>query len=142
MIKKEYTNGETTVIWQPHLCIHSGVCFKNLPAVFKPRERPWIQMENDTTANIINTVQACPSGAISIKTKRPPDLLSIQSASGEGIKVTIVTNGPAKFSGPCIVTNADGTTVEKPNGVSICRCGGSSNKPFCDGSHKTNGFIG
>lgn len=99
-------------------------------------------MDKDNTANIINTVQACPSGAISIKTSRPPDLLSIQSASGDGTKVTIVTNGPAKFSGPCIVTNADGTLIEKPNGVSLCRCGGSSNKPFCDGSHKTNGFIG
>ena len=141
-MKKEYTNGETTVIWQPHVCIHSGICFRSLPGVFKPRERPWIQMDKDTTANIINTVQACPTGAISIKTSRPPDQLAIESVSGEGVKVSIITNGPAKFSGPCILKMPDGTVVEKPNGVSICRCGGSSKKPFCDGSHKTNGFTG
>ena len=36
----EYTNGEIVVVWQPHLCIHSGVCVRMLPEVYNPQERP------------------------------------------------------------------------------------------------------
>jgi uncharacterized Fe-S cluster protein YjdI len=66
-IKKEYTRGDLTVVWQPHLCIHSGVCFRSLPGVFKPRERPWIQLEASHDQAIIDTVNACPSGALSLR---------------------------------------------------------------------------
>ncbi|MFZ1497349.1 MAG: (4Fe-4S)-binding protein [Saprospiraceae bacterium] len=66
-IKKEYTNGEVTIIWQSGLCIHSGNCVKNLSAVFKPKDHPWIQPENASTQEIIETVKKCPSGALSIK---------------------------------------------------------------------------
>ncbi|MEO6132895.1 MAG: (4Fe-4S)-binding protein [Saprospiraceae bacterium] len=139
MIKKEYTNGEITVIWQPGLCIHSGVCFHSLPAVFKPRERPWIQMDKSDTLRIEATVNACPSGALSLKIQ--PDT-QVEAPATEVSNVKIIHNGPVRFSGSCLVTLQDGSVVEKPNGVSICRCGGSSTYPFCDGSHRTNGFTG
>jgi uncharacterized Fe-S cluster protein YjdI len=64
---KEYTNGETTVVWQQGKCIHSGNCVKNLSAVFQPQTQPWIKMNNASTAEIIATVAKCPSGALSIK---------------------------------------------------------------------------
>ena len=51
--KIEYTNGELTIIWQPELCQHAGICVKTLPCVYKPKERPWIQIENATTAELI-----------------------------------------------------------------------------------------
>ena len=141
MIKKEYTNGDITVVWQPDLCIHSAVCFHNLPKVFKPRERPWIQMDNADTAAIESTVHACPSGAISIKPvdQKPQEVIH---PSMEGHHIHIIPNGPVRFKEPCKVTLQDGTVVEKPNGVSFCRCGGSAKYPFCDGSHRTNGFVG
>jgi len=66
-IKKEYTNGDITVVWQSGLCTHSANCVKNLSAVFKPKEQPWIQMGNGSTEEIRNTVAKCPSGALSIK---------------------------------------------------------------------------
>ena len=66
-LKKEYNNGEVTVIWQSGLCTHSANCVKNLSAVFQPRTQPWIKMENGTTEEIIATVAKCPSGALSIK---------------------------------------------------------------------------
>ena len=56
-----------TIIWQSGLCIHSGNCVKNLSAVFKPKDHPWIQPENASTQEIIETVKKCPSGALSIK---------------------------------------------------------------------------
>lgn len=66
-IKKKYTNGEVTVIWQPGLCRHSGVCVRNLPSVFHPKENPWIKIENAASAEIIATVKKCPSGALTIE---------------------------------------------------------------------------
>ena len=64
---KEYSNGEVTVLWDASKCIHSANCVKNLPEVFKPKEKPWVQMENSTSDNIISTVNKCPSGALSLK---------------------------------------------------------------------------
>jgi uncharacterized Fe-S cluster protein YjdI len=63
--KFEYSNGEITIIWQPHLCWHSRVCVKTLPEVYKPDERPWINPHNATTAQLIDQVNHCPSGALS-----------------------------------------------------------------------------
>ena len=50
----EYTNGEIVVVWQPHLCIHSGVCVRMLPEVYNPQERLWVKLENATTSNMFN----------------------------------------------------------------------------------------
>lgn len=66
-IKKEYSNGEVTIVWQSGKCIHSGNCVRNLAAVFKPKERPWIQPENASSEDIIAAVGKCPSGALSMK---------------------------------------------------------------------------
>ncbi len=63
--EKHYTNGELTVVWKAHLCAHSANCVKNLAGVFKPRERPWITIENGTTDEIKRAVDTCPSGALS-----------------------------------------------------------------------------
>lgn len=64
MIKKEYTNGELTIIWQPEKCLHSGICAKTLPLVYKPKEKPWIKPENATTEELKNQIEHCPSGAL------------------------------------------------------------------------------
>jgi uncharacterized Fe-S cluster protein YjdI len=61
----KYSNGEVTIIWQPGVCIHSGKCFRGLPEVFKPKEKPWIIPEGSTTEKIIAQVIRCPSGALS-----------------------------------------------------------------------------
>ena len=63
--KYEYSNGEITIIWQPHLCRHSGICTGTLPEVYKPNERPWINPNNATTEKLIDQVNHCPSGALS-----------------------------------------------------------------------------
>lgn len=65
-IKKRYSNGEVTILWQPKLCIHCANCFRGLPTVFDPRVRPWIKPEGATTQQIIDQVKQCPSGALSI----------------------------------------------------------------------------
>jgi len=63
-LKKEYTNGEVTVIWQSGKCIHSANCVKKNPDVFQPKEKPWIKIDGSSTDKIIETVQKCPLGAL------------------------------------------------------------------------------
>lgn len=66
-IIKRYSNGEVTVVWQPSLCIHSAICARGLPQVFDPRRRPWVILDGHTTQQIVDQVEACPSGALSIE---------------------------------------------------------------------------
>ena len=66
-ITKEYSNGEITVVWQASKCEHSASCVRNLSSVFQPQKHPWINVNNATSAEIVNAVHKCPSGALSIK---------------------------------------------------------------------------
>ena len=63
-IKKQYSNGEITVTWEAEKCVHSGICAKGLPNVFRPRLRPWVQIEAADTNTIVKQVKQCPSGAL------------------------------------------------------------------------------
>ena len=67
VITKHYSNGEVTIVWKPHVCIHSGICFRGLPRVFDPRVQPWITPEEATTQQIVDQIKKCPSGALSYK---------------------------------------------------------------------------
>ena len=67
---KVYTNGEISVLWKKELCKHSAICFRGLPQVFDPRKRPWIMMNEASSAEIVTQVNKCPSGALSIAEKK------------------------------------------------------------------------
>jgi uncharacterized Fe-S cluster protein YjdI len=70
---KRYSNGEVTVVWKPDLCVHSGICARGLPLVFNPRRVPWVEMQHSDTQTIVDQVQRCPSGALSIEPVAPQD---------------------------------------------------------------------
>jgi CDGSH-type Zn-finger protein len=59
------------------------------------------------------------------------------------VQVRCRENGPFLVSGPITVTDHLGNTfnLAGKDSVALCRCGVSKNRPFCDGSHKTAGFI-
>jgi CDGSH-type Zn-finger protein len=58
------------------------------------------------------------------------------------VTITARNNGPFRVEGPFRVVDADGTEYDVPAGkaVSLCRCGASTKKPFCDGTHSRIGF--
>jgi CDGSH-type Zn-finger protein len=60
----------------------------------------------------------------------------------DAVKITVRPHGPLRVEGTIVLTDAEGRTWDltgKP-AVSLCRCGASENRPFCDGSHKRIGF--
>lgn len=138
-ITKKYTNGEVTIVWKPNECIHSTICFKGLGEVFDPRKRPWITPEGATTDKIIDQVKKCPSGALSYYLNRDAD--DKVKVEAETI-VETMPNGPLLVYGNVTIKDKDGNLTQKNNVTAFCRCGASSNKPFCDGSHKKIGFEG
>lgn len=70
-IVKRYSNGDITVVWQPSLCVHSAICARGLPKVFDPRRRPWVILDGYETETIVDQVERCPSGALSIERVTP-----------------------------------------------------------------------
>ncbi len=66
-MKKEYSNKDLTIVWEASKCIHAGECVKALPLVYKPYEKPWIQIENASTDDLKQQIDRCPSGALSYK---------------------------------------------------------------------------
>lgn len=62
-----YKTDDITIIWEPELCVHAGVCVKTLPKVYNPKDRPWVKPEFASTAELIKQIEACPSGALTYK---------------------------------------------------------------------------
>ena len=58
------------------------------------------------------------------------------------VNITPTEDGPYMVSGPVTLTDVDGRVIEHPDPMLMCRCGQSSNKPFCDGTHATVDFDG
>ncbi len=143
---KKYTNREVTVVWKPDTCIHSRICWTQLRQVFDPTKRPWIMMDGADTAKIIAQVNRCPSGALSYFMNEAgntnPSEPGVVSEAAEILNIRITPNGPILINTDCRIVNSDGTEEIKKGTTALCRCGASTNKPYCDGSHDKVGFKG
>jgi uncharacterized Fe-S cluster protein YjdI len=140
---REYSNGEITVIWQPDECIHSTVCFRKLPDVFKPRERPWVKINAASTEKIIETVEACPTDALTWRydDNKLNDNKNINMENNaKKPEIKIFENGPIQVPAEIDVKDSKGNILKENKETYLCRCGHSNNKPFCDGSHLGAGF--
>ena len=140
---KRYSNGEVTVIWKPNLCVHSTICFRELPDVFKPYHRPWIDPKGASTQQIVDTVSRCPTQALTYEWDKKAET---ENSEQEETKVetpekkvvaeiTLLDGGPFLIKGDFIVRDQNGNIIPTASVVTLCRCGVTKNKPFCDGSH-------
>lgn len=90
----------------------------------------------------IETACNCPSGRLVVWDKKTGEPIEPDLKPG----ISILEDPQKKVSGPiwvkgCIdIESEDGTKYENRNRVTLCRCGKSDNKPFCDGSHIDSGF--
>lgn len=58
------------------------------------------------------------------------------------VEIKMLPNGPLRLEGDFKIVHPDGKTEEKSGAIHLCRCGQSSNKPYCDGSHRKVDFKG
>lgn len=115
------------------ICVHAGFCGNKATTVWKMADET-----NDSRirAEAIAMIERCPSGALTYAVGGEtiePDL---------PVEVAVIPDGPLWVSGGIEITRSDDTVLEKRNRVTLCRCGQSSSKPLCDGSHKDAGFTG
>ena len=132
---QEYEGKEITIHFNRSICAGAANCVDGLPSVFtSDSSTNWIYPDNDTNDKIIKTVKSCPSGALSYSIKGKLNVDKRTKA-----EISIVKNGPyvvegVKLEGIPTPTNFSTTKY------TLCRCGHSKNKPFCDYSHAENNW--
>ena len=116
-------------------CAQAGVCTDNLSEVFKLGVEPWIDAHGAEADEIARVVSLCPSGALSYSVAGSSELVE----SSEWPSITVARDAPYAVRGVQVVAG-DGEVYDARERQTLCRCGGSRNKPFCDGSHWYMGF--
>jgi CDGSH-type Zn-finger protein len=116
-------------------CTHAGFCGDRFTKV-------WMMIHETADPKVRerlkDMVSKCPSGRLAYS--EPPDPDDVEPAFEPSIGVE--PNGPLWVRGRIpVVSEADGIEWEVRNRVTLCRCGRSRNKPFCDGTHRVNGFT-
>ena len=56
------------------------------------------------------------------------------------VKMNLIENGPIIVEGSFELKDSKGNTIKTEDNIALCRCGGSKNKPFCDGTHQKINF--
>lgn len=134
MTTREYEGEGITVHWDSSRCIHVAACIRAAPEVFDPQARPWIDVEAAEASRIADAVSRCPTGALRFSSERISERVPDQPV------MRPVRGGPMIVRGPIEVTDHGGRTLCRETRVALCRCGNSSNQPFCDNSHRRAGF--
>ncbi len=121
-----------TLLYEVKKCIHARFCVTGAPKVFIANIKgPWINPDAMSVEGLVEIAHACPSGAIRYERKDgvddeaapPVNLIGIREAGPYAVRAEILLDGePAHYR------------------ATLCRCGASKNKPYCDGSHHEVGF--
>jgi CDGSH-type Zn-finger protein/uncharacterized Fe-S cluster protein YjdI len=131
----DYIEGrDLTLIYEGQKCIHSRFCVTWGPKVFIANVKgPWINPDAMPTEALTEIAHVCVSGAIRYRRKdgqpdeQPPpvNLISVRE------------NGPYAFRANLQLDGAQAFSYR----MTLCRCGASRHKPFCDGSHHEVKFV-
>jgi CDGSH-type Zn-finger protein/uncharacterized Fe-S cluster protein YjdI len=124
---------QATIHFEAARCIHSRHCVLDRPDVFVPNvEGEWIHPERASAEEIAALAAKCPSGAITcsrhdgVPDESPPLVNTVR----------VRENGPLAFHAELALPGG-----EQRLRATLCRCGASANKPYCDGSHAAAGFT-
>jgi len=133
--RDNYVGKNITIHDNRGICAHAGRCTDGLASVFHLREEPWIYPDSATAEEIIATIKTCPSGALSYSVEDVEHRDQDREPS-----VFIAPNGPYVVTGQPELNDTERCEGASTEHFTLCRCGGSKNKPFCDGTHWSNGF--
>ncbi|UCE31950.1 MAG: CDGSH iron-sulfur domain-containing protein [Burkholderiales bacterium] len=131
-----YRGAKITIDDNRGICAHAGVCTGNLPSVWRMGEEPWIDPDAAEVQAIVEVIERCPSGALSYTIEGRAQEGSVGEAT-----ILVSKNGPYCVSGPVELADVDWAEGASRKRFTLCRCGASQNKPFCDGSHWDAGFV-
>jgi CDGSH-type Zn-finger protein/uncharacterized Fe-S cluster protein YjdI len=129
----EIEGEKLTLLYEGKKCIHARFCVTGAPRVFLANvQGPWIHPDAMDAEGLVAIAHACPSGAIRYRRKDgrpdeqapPVNLIAIREAGPYAVRGDLRIDGEASGFR-----------------ATLCRCGASKNKPFCDGSHHDVAFA-
>jgi len=128
--RDSYAGKKITILDNRGICSHAGYCTDGLKEVFLYGKEPWIAPDAASVERIIETIRKCPSGALSYA------IDGVEAPQPQRTPaVTVLDHGPYAVTGGVEAVGmklGQGASAEH---YTLCRCGQSKNKPFCDGSH-------
>lgn len=133
--KREYVGKAITIHDNRGLCAHAGACTDRLSSVWRMGVEPWIDPDGASVEAIIETIEACPSGALSYSIDN-----KVHRDCDNPPAVRLTKNGPYVVTGAITLESVEFGEGASREHFTLCRCGASKNKPFCDGSHYDAGF--
>lgn len=127
---KDYKGKYITIHFNMGACAHAESCVKSASSVFRIDKRPWIYPDAADPEEIEKIIRSCPSGALSYSRDgvlyedypRPPEII-------------VCKDSFYKVVGNIELEEPDGSVPQSKEHYTLCRCGASKNKPFCDGTH-------
>lgn len=131
-----YVGEHITIYDNRSICAKRGYCTRELPTVFLKTDQ-WIDPNGDSVDKIIDICNRCPSGALSYA------LPGSNKMTGEDHDDTFIqlsekrfgSHGPYDVKGHVTIDGQTERLPELPNKTTLCRCGHSTNKPYCSGEH-------
>jgi uncharacterized Fe-S cluster protein YjdI/CDGSH-type Zn-finger protein len=134
-VRKVYRGRDIEVSFDLDICVHIGECLRGEPDVFELNRRPWVLPDAAPADEVADIVRRCPSGALLYhRLDGTPDEETAETAT-----ITPIRNGPLMVTGKIEVQREDGSVETLPR-ATLCRCGASQHKPFCDNQHIAAGF--
>lgn len=126
---------DVTIHFDASRCIHSRGCVLGHPNVYVPNVKgEWLHPDAAPADQVMHTAFNCPSGAVRVTRNDG-------SGTSDGAPVVntlrVRENGPLAIEAELLIR---GVAQASPR-ATLCRCGHSKNKPFCDGAHTAAGFT-
>lgn len=118
---KHYEGEHIEVTYDPVRCLHAAECVRGLPAVFDTSKRPWVAPDSADAEAIATVIRRCPTGALHYTLR-----------DGEPEQPAVPTRVRVPEGGPLIIEGDLELDGRRETRAAVCRCGQSSNAPYCD----------
>lgn len=128
-MRRVYRGKHIEVSFDLDLCVHIAECLRGDRAVFQLDRKPWVLPDAADAELVAQVVERCPSGALQYRR-----LDGGAEESHQGVRLVPVRDGPLMVTGEITVARDDGSVDTLPR-ATLCRCGESEHKPFCDNTH-------
>lgn len=132
---KNFDGPGITVHFNRSICSGAGNCVKGLPAVFVSGVEDWIRPGAASVDEVMATVEQCPSGALTYTRDGQTGIHQV-----EEVAFRVVKDGPYEVTGSVEFAPGRWSNHASRSKFALCRCGKSSNAPFCDYSHGEQGW--
>jgi CDGSH-type Zn-finger protein len=133
--REDYVGKDITIHDNRGVCSHAGTCTEGLPSVFREDDEPWIDPNGADASKVIDLIRKCPSGALRYSVKG----LDGGDQDRQSM-ITVTKDGPYALTGGVTLEGEQLMKGSSSEHCTLCRCGNSENKPFCDGTHWDVGF--